>query len=135
MTSESRPASVTWLCVVVLIITAVFLAGFAAGLSLPVLPLSVPNRYLVLRNGIWGLGGIATVLTLFTGSAWAPALARGWAGMLVLWYWSERLLFARSAYARQSWPAALGFTAIGLMWLLWVLNRPKIRSYFTEKRS
>lgn len=134
MTSESKPASVTWLGVVVLIITAVLLAGFAAGLSLPVLPLSLPRQYLLLRNGIWGLGGIAAALSLFTGRKWAPALARGWAGTLAVWYWGERLLYARSMYAKHSWPAALGLTAIGLTWMLWVLSRPRTRIYFTERR-
>jgi hypothetical protein len=121
------------LCLVVLSLTAVLLAGFAAGLSLPGLPLSVPKWYLLLRNGIWGLSGIVAAVGLFFGLGWGLTLTQWWGGILSMWYWCERLLIARSEFTKRSWPAALCLTILGLTWMLWLLNRPGVRSYFTER--
>lgn len=121
------------LSLAVLILTAVLFAGFAAGLSLPALPLAVPKWYLLLRNGLWGLSGISAAVGLFFGRAWGPTLTRWWGGVLFVWYWGERLLFARSEFAKRSWPADLGLTVLAMVWALWLLRRSGVRSYFTEK--
>ncbi len=109
-----------------------YLARFALGLALPDLPLSVPEWYLPATGLVWGLGGLAAVYGLFRGRPWAPSLVRWGSGMYLLWYWADRLLLARSEYARVSWPAAalLSLAALGL--LAWGLRRPAVRAYYRE---
>lgn len=116
----------------VLIFAAVYWAGFVAGLSLPDLPYAVPVAYLLLRNAVWGTWGLLAALSAFFGMHWAPRLI-SWGGLAFLvWYWIDRLLLARSPYARSSAPLAIGLSVLGIMGVAWVLTRASTRRYFQE---
>jgi hypothetical protein len=132
--SSRRPGLVTWLCLGGLILAAAYLLRFAGGLSIPDLPLSVPRWYPSVTGAIWGLGFLASVLGLWTGQRWAPALARGAGLLYVLWYWIDRLAFVRSDYARHSLPFSAGATALCLAGLLWTLSRQPVRDFYQETK-
>jgi hypothetical protein len=107
--------------------------GFAAGLRLPELPLIVPRWYLWLKNALWGLGSLIAAIALFFGQTWAPSLTRWLAGVLIGWYWFDRLLLAQSEFAQHTWPLAIAITVLVAACLLWILSRRSVRGFFREK--
>jgi hypothetical protein len=119
----------------VLTVSALGLARFALAWSLPPLPLTVAPWYLALSGGVWGLLGLTAACGLFLGAGWAPGLTR-WAGLaLTAWHWGDRILFLRSDYARQSWPAALALSVMALGFVFWSLSRAGVRRFFEERRA
>jgi len=116
----------------VLTLSAFGLARLSLGLSLPELPLSVPRAYLPLSGGVWAAAGLTAAAGLFYGARWAPRLARWALPVMAVWYWADRLLFVRTDFARQSWPAALAFTLAGVLAVFWVLSRSSVVRYFGE---
>ncbi len=130
--TERRPALVTWLSLGVLILAVVYWAGFAAGFSLPELPLAVPAIYLLIRNAAWGTWGLVAALSAFFGKPWAPRLI-SWGGLAYLaWFWADRLLLTRSEYARSSAPQAAILTVSGAVAVAFALRRSSVRRYFRE---
>ncbi len=115
-----------------LTLSAFGLARFWLGLSLPALPLTVSRAYLALSGGVWAAAGLTTAAALFTGVRWAPRLARAAGIALAAWYWGDRLLFVRTDFARQSWPAALSATLAALLAVFWTLRRAGVREFFGE---
>ena len=135
MPSNRRPGLLTVLCLVLLAFSVIHFAGLVASFRLPELSLPFPDWYLLLRNGLWGLSGLIAAGGLFFSRSWAPSFTQ-WAGFAFgLWYWSDRLLLARSDYAKRSWPAAAGLTLLAVLWLLWILKRPSIQDFFWESTS
>ncbi|TET81704.1 MAG: hypothetical protein E3J37_08770 [Anaerolineales bacterium] len=135
MPYNRRPALLIVICLGLLAFSAIHIAGLVASFRLPDLPLPFPDWYLLVRNGLWGLSGLIAAGGLFFSRSWAPSFTR-WAGLaFVLWYWSDRLLLARSDYAKRSWLAAATITLIAVFWLFWILNRPSIQDFFRESTS
>jgi len=133
--SNHRPGLLTVLCLVLLAFSVIHFAGLVASFRLPELSLPFPDWYLLLRNGLWGLSGLIAAGGLFFSRSWAPSFTQ-WAGLaFVLWYWCDRLLLARSDYAKRSWPAAVVVTLLAVLWLLWILKRPSIQDFFRESTS
>lgn len=132
LTSKRRPGLVTWFSLGVLILSAIFLIRFTAALQLPDLPLTVPAGYLALTGAIWGVAGTLLSYGLFTGKGWGRAALPWGVSAFLVWYWIDRILFTRSEYAARSWPFALLLTALGLVWMLWMMRRKGFREYFEE---
>ncbi len=130
-----RPRYVTWLSIGVVILAGVHLAGFKAALALPDLPYSAPRSYLAIRNGVWAVGELLIAIGVFIGMRWS-LLGIRWGGIgLALWYWGDRLLFARSDFSRLSLPLNAVFTLLALGWIFWGTNRPSVRSFYEESAS
>jgi hypothetical protein len=128
-----RPALVTWLSLGVLTFSAFYLARAVAGLTLlarPALPLTIPWWYLPLTGILWSGCGLVVAIGLLRGMSWGPHLLR-W-GMLayLTWYWLDRLLLARSEYARQTVPASALLTALALALVFGALQQRSLRAYF-----
>ena len=135
MSSNRRPWLLTILCLALLAFSVIHVAGLVASFRLPELSLPFPDWYLLLRNGLWGLSGLIAAGGLFFSRSWALSFTQ-WAGVaFAIWYWSDRLLLARSDYAKRSWPAAAAVTLLAGLWLLWILKRPSIQDYFRESTS
>jgi hypothetical protein len=110
------------------------MARLALSLSLPDLPMSVPEWYLPLTGAVWGVLALVLGFGLLRGSRRAYRLL-GWALALYLgWYWADRLLFVRSDFAQRSLPAALVISAIAVTLVTLALTRPSTRAYFGETR-
>ncbi|NIM93114.1 MAG: hypothetical protein GTO18_05315 [Anaerolineales bacterium] len=132
MKSKSRPRSVTWLAVGVLIFSAVFIIRMAVSLTLPDLPLAVPKWYLTLTGLIWGIAGLVGAYGLYSGRSWAPWYLRIGSLVFVIWYWADRMFLVQSEYERGSLLAAAFVTIAGLIIIFWILSRPGSRMYFQE---
>ena len=134
MPSNRRPRSLIVLCLGLLAFSVIHIAGLVATFRLPELSLPFPDWYLLLRNGLWGLSGLIAAGGLFFSRSWAPFFTQ-WTGVaFAIWYWSDRLLLARSDYAKRSWPAAGVLTLLAVLWLLWILRRPSILEFFRESK-
>jgi hypothetical protein len=109
--------------------------GLAASFRLPDLPLPFPGWYLFIKNGLWGIIGLAVAAGLFFCQSWAPSFAR-WSGVsLMIWYWLDRLLLAQSDFAQRAWPAVAVVSLLIITGLLWTLNRPTVQDFFMENTS
>lgn len=113
-----RPRRVTFLCIILLGLSAYNLLGaisiYARWDFLSQLPLTAPPAYLLLRNGFWALalGALAAALWWSWPSARRAAL---FAFPAYLGHgWFDRLVLAQADFARETWPAAL---ACDLFWL------------------
>jgi hypothetical protein len=113
----------------------VYLTRLIGGLSLPELPLTVPRWYPALTGGVWAAAAGGAGWGLLTGQRRAPAFARAAALAFLAWYWADRLLLARSDYARSTLAFSAGVTFIAAGLLFWVLARPAVRSFFGENGS
>jgi len=108
-------------------------ARFALGFRLPGLPLTVPGWYIPLTGGVWGVTGLAVAYGLFTGRLWAVNAALWGSVFYTAWYWTDRLLFVRSDYARGTQPASMALTALGLAAVWLILRRRNVRQYFGRR--
>lgn len=115
-----------------LILATVFLIRFVVALQLPDLPMSVPAGYLAISGAVWGLTAAVAGLGLLLGKPWSVRMVRWGIPAFLLWYWIDRLLFARSDYAARSWPFALILSTVGLGWYILALRRQSFRKYFEE---
>jgi hypothetical protein len=129
-----RPRSVTWLCIILLGLTAFSALGVVSVSQrfdfLNQQPLSVSPWYLLISDAVW-----ATVFGALTPGLWRMrAWARVGAPVALTLYlaqsWLERLFLSRSDYLQATIPCALVFhiIALALAWgLLW---RPGARRRF-----
>jgi hypothetical protein len=113
----------------------VYLMRMVGGLTAPELPLSVPRWYPPLTGAIWGIAWCVGAVASFTGRRWAPRLITVTGVMFLLWYWFDRLVFVRSAYALRTMPFSLGLTALGAAVVIVILRQPAVQSYFTGSRD
>jgi hypothetical protein len=133
--ARKRPVLVTLLGLGVLTFSVFYLARAVAGLSLlarPALPLTIPLWYLPATGILWSVIGGTIVGGLMRGTPWAPHLLRWGTFAYVAWYWLDRILLARSDYARQTIPASAIATVLGVVLILAALQRRSTRNYFRE---
>jgi hypothetical protein len=130
-----RPALVTWLSVGVITLAGVQVAGLLGSLQLPDLPYAAPPAYLAVRSGLWAIWGLASAVAALFGRGWAPTLLRAGGAVLAVWYLADRLLLARSDFARQGLPEHAALTLVLLGTGLWILGRPEVRAFFEENRT
>ncbi len=129
---RSRPISVTLLTLGVLLFTLWYGIRLVAGLTLPALPLSVPDWYLPLTGAIWGSCGLLALLGIWRRRPWTPAMI-GWTSLVyVVWRLADRALLARSDYAALTLPGLAGLLLLGLGAVAWILRRTAARTYFEE---
>lgn len=130
----SRPASVTYLAVGVLLTAGFNLLRFwnafreyefLSGL-LPFSPL-----YLVLGGLFWGLTGLVLFFGLWLGKQWAPTLTRIAAIVYTLYFWLDRI-FLTSAGIGANWLFVLIINIIILAFVFLSLNRNNARRYFGD---
>lgn len=134
-----RPATVTWLALAVLILSAVCLLRaarvFLDSAYLAQLSLSVSPVYL----GVSGLGCGAALgaaaIGLWRLRPWGRWLALGGVSLYHLLAWINRVVFDASTYSRQVWPWAAAATVLGVGLTWGVLFWPGIRAVFEAKRS
>lgn len=127
-----RPVVVTWLAGGVLTFSAFYLARLALSLSLPALPLSVPDWYLPLTGGLWGGVGLALAAALWRGVRGADRAAGSAGAVYLLWYWFDRLVFVQTDFAQRSLPTAAVLSVLGAALLYGALTQPSVRDFFLE---
>jgi hypothetical protein len=130
-----RPQSVTFLVLVALGLSAFNLLGaVSAGQRYTVLsqlPLSLPAAYLLASSAVWAVVFGALAVGLWRLREWARRGMLAAATLYVAVGWAERLLFARSDYARESLPFLLMFQAAWLLLVWGILLRRGARQSFS----
>jgi hypothetical protein len=119
----------------VLILAAYNLLGAVASAQrytvLNELPLSLPAAYLIAAAGVWAVAFGALAMGLWRLREWARRGTLAAAGLYVALGWVERLVLARSDYARESAPFFLALHALGLLLVAVILLRPEVRQRFS----
>jgi len=100
------------------------------GLAAPALPLSVPPMYPAATGAAWGAAWCAAAAVAFLGWRRAPHLVIGVGAAFLTWYWFDRLVFVRSAYALRTLPFSLGLTALGAIAVIIILRQRDVRRFF-----
>lgn len=134
-----RPRGLRWLCVglaaagVVNLITAVRAVQFAGDYA--ALGVDFPASAQAIFGLIWG-----------SGLLWAAVLvwrhrngSRRWVLLLVVVYALTQIgwwrLFVRTDYGMLRWPFAVLLTVLLVAWIIWYLNRPRVRALFRMQSS
>jgi hypothetical protein len=142
-TTVKRPGSVTVLGLGVLILTAINLVRLVLSLRywsfLASLP-GVPPYYLALTGLIWTLAGAILIWGLWKARSWAPKLIQAEALTYALYYWLDLLFLkdhplsgagaALRVILPSNWQFSAGVTVICLTYIVWALNRPRVKAYF-----
>jgi hypothetical protein len=133
-----RPTSVTLLALAVLSLAAFHLLGVVSGgqryTFLSTLPLSLPPAYVVIGNAVWGTVFGVMAVGLWRLRHWGRVGTLIAFSLYVAHAWLERLLFARSDYARVTAPYALALDLLGLGLVWGVLLRRTVRQQFSGRR-
>lgn len=130
-----RPASVTFLAVLVLTIGGLNLIRVAQTLLqwsfleelLPISP-----AYFALTGLIWGLLGLVLIWGLWRGETWVPKLLRVSSLIYVIYIWVDRLLVRHpsSRSVNELFSALLTVSVLVIIFL--ILSRRNVKVYFGE---
>ena len=130
-----RPFSVTLLALAVFCLAAFNLLGVVSGIQQFAfwrsLPLSVSPVYLILARAFWAATFSAAGVGLWRLRHWGWTLALAASSVYAAHGWFERLVLARSEFARVTLPWALGVTAVSLALVWGILWRAKVRRSFS----
>jgi len=131
-----RPFSVTLLALAVFCLAAFNLLGAVTGMQqyplLRSLPLSVSPLYLIASRAVWAVAFSAAGAGLWRLRQWGRILTASACTLYAAQGWFDRLIFARSDFARVTVPWALGATTLSLA-LVWViLWRGRARRSFSS---
>ncbi len=130
-----RPRSVTFLALAVLLLGAFRLIGAVSALRaydlLGQLPSSLPPAVLLVGNAVWAVVFIALGLGLWRLKMWARRGLLAAATLYLAQHWLERLLFARSDYARATIPFDLVLDGLSLALVWGALLRRRVRQCFS----
>ncbi len=86
--------------------------------------------YLAVSGLIPGLYGVVAAAGLWLGQPWAPPAARIGTLAAAIWYWLDRLFFARSDLSWTNWPFWAGVTVVCLLLVFLILSAPPQRRFF-----
>lgn len=141
--TNKRPWSVTLLALGVLIITVVNLIRFVLsirywGFLSP--RLGISPLYLALTGFGWGVVGLFLLWGLWKAINWAPKLMQAVALTYALYYWLDHIFLmdhngsGATGVVRvllpSNWQFSAGVTVISLVYMVWTLNRSKVKAYF-----
>ena len=92
-----------------------------------------PVFYLAFTGLIWGAVGSVLIWGLFLGRTWAPRLVQIAAIVYTLSYWADRIFLADPSAIATRWPFVLSLNIFLLVYIFWVLSRPKTQQFFQRK--
>ena len=93
--------------------------------------LPVSPAYLVGTGMLVGIAGLGVAGSLWRGWRRARPAAWGFALVLSLYYWLDRLALDGAAPG-VNWPFAAGLNLALLAWIFWVTTRSGAKTYFGE---
>ena len=130
--SPPRPLSVTLLALGVLTIAGFNLIRFYQAIRLWGFLSEFPTLsplYLVLSGLIWGVAGVLLAWGLWRGYALARRFTLIFAVAYTLYDWIDRLWISKPGLSANL-PFAAGLNLILLLVTLWILTRPRVRTFF-----
>jgi uncharacterized membrane protein HdeD (DUF308 family) len=92
----------------------------------------VSPAYILATGLFWGLFGLATGLLLWLRWSQSSLLASAFLISFSIYFWIDRIFVAVSSERFTNWPFRLVVNLLVLAWAVWVVNRPKARSYFEQ---
>jgi hypothetical protein len=130
-----RPLGVTLLSLGVLILAVLNLTRLLSAIRFwsflqEILPFS--DLYLIGTGLIWAGFGLPLFWGLWHGLPWAPGITRIAAVAYLIYYWLDRLLLANHSGREVNLPFAIGASLVGLVWIFWILSRPKTKIFFRQ---
>jgi hypothetical protein len=141
---RKRPLNVTVLIVGVLLFTALNSIRFILSISyfgFLSSRLAISPIYLVITGFIWGLAGLILVWGLWKVKFWAPRLMLTIALTYALYFWLDQIFLSEhmvsgspsaiSVLLPVNWMFSAGVTVISLGYIAWVMNRSKVKVYFS----
>ena len=134
-TSVSRPMGVTLLAFGVLIITGINCIRLwqaihqwqFIGELIPALP-----YYQALSGLFWSLAGFPLTWGLWRGSPWAAGWVRWAALAYTVYIWLDRLIL-RKGLELTNLPFALAVNILILIFMIWILSRTKVHTFFQQQ--
>lgn len=132
-TTRRRPASVTILALIVLMIAVLNLVRFLTAIrqfGLLVKILSISPVYLALTGLVWGVLGVLLFLGLWKGFNWAYRFGRLGIILYVSYFWIDRILVRSSPERWTNLPCLAGITVGFLAGMFWVTSRSGVKTYF-----
>jgi hypothetical protein len=143
-----RPFSVTVLMVGVLLITVLNIIRFLLSISYFGFlnsRLAISPIYLVMTGFVWGLGGLCLFWSLWKVKSWAPMLMQAIALTYALYFWLDWIFLSEHPVSGApsavgvllpgSWVFSAGITVIALAYVAWIMNRAKVKLYFSSSDS
>jgi hypothetical protein len=140
---NKRPWSVTLLALGVLIITVINLIRFVLSIRFWGFLSSrsgISPIYLALTGFIWSVAGLILLWGLWKAKTWAPKLMQAIALTYALYYWLDHIFLmehsvsgatgAIRALLPTNWQFSAGVTVVSLAFMVWTLNRSKVKAYF-----
>jgi len=79
----------------------------------------------------WSIAGIPIAWGLWRGARWAARLTPYASITYILYAWIDRLVL-RASLEAYNLPFALGITVVLLTSILWIVSRPRAKSFFME---
>jgi hypothetical protein len=133
---RSRPFSVTLLAIGVLTIAGIHLIrlyqtiqnwDFLAGLP------GVPPVYLALSGLVWAVVGFPLGISLWRGDPTTLPAVRFITAAYIIYDWFNRLFAAYRSSSLSTgfaWEFSALITVILLVWVYWIVSRPRVKAYF-----
>jgi hypothetical protein len=130
-----RPSNITLLAILFLFIALLYLARLMECLAQwaflnDLLPFS--PAYLALTGLVWGFAGVALAFALWFGLCWAPRFTAITVLVYSVYYWMEYTLLVDHDARTVNWPFLAVVNLVALLWIFWVLSRPRAKYYFGE---
>lgn len=92
--------------------------------------------YLAAGGVLWGVSGLAGAVLMAASTPWQGVGVRVIGLVFTLSYWTDRLVFTRSAEMQANWPFSLGMTLAGWLFLEWVVRTAlKGKGYDDRQRT
>jgi hypothetical protein len=139
-----RPWGVTLLALGVLIITVINLIRFILSIrywDFPSSRLGISPIYLTLTGFIWSVAGVFLIWGLRKARTWAPKLMQAVALTYALYYWLDHIFLMEHSVSGatgairvllpSNWQFSAGITVVSLAYMVWTLNRLKVKAYFS----
>lgn len=145
---NKRPWSVTLLAIIVLIITIINLIRLVLSIRYWTFLSSRPAvspLYLALTGLAWSAAGAVLLWGLWRAKPWAPRLMQAIGLTYALYYWLDQIFLKDHpisgasgtvrALLPSNWQFSAILTVIGLVFMVWVLGRAKVKTYFSTINS
>jgi hypothetical protein len=102
---------------------------------LSTLPLSAPPAYFLVSGIVWSILPLPIIWGLLAGKRWAPKVTIGFTILYGMYYWLEQWLLKINPLRTTNWPFSLAVTIILLAFVIWILSRQAVKTYFGESNE
>lgn len=138
---KQRPASVTFIFLLVLIVGGVNLIRFVQSLrnwQYLNIVVEVPPVYLAISGLFWSIIGIFLLYGIFLKKRWLPLIFKFTIILYVVYFWIEKLVISSNPPSVKDSIFVFGITIFAVVFFYWIITKPNVKEYFgvmNERRS